>query len=355
MIEQDKITIDWITKVSKENRNADKILVEKVIRALVLLEGLVKQKLSFVFKGGTSLMLHLNSSKRLSIDIDIIMPIKPGNLNELLDGVASEQGFLRKELQHRNTNSKIDKAHYKFYYDPVHKTSKDEEYVLLDILFEEVQYKNLVELKIQASFLPENETPLSVKSACLEDIIGDKLTAFAPNTTGIPYFRGKDSMSMEIIKQLYDIGQLVDHVTDLEIIKTTFKKFAKTELEYREMNTLSENDVLEDVYQTSLCIVTRGTDGKGDFKQLQQGIQRVTRFIFSENYHIEKAIIHASKAAYLVTLIKHDKNAIEKYGDPLQMKDWVIGEPMNIKLNRLKKSNPEAYYYWFKIYILETK
>jgi hypothetical protein len=31
MINKDKITIDWITKVSKENRNADKILVEKVI------------------------------------------------------------------------------------------------------------------------------------------------------------------------------------------------------------------------------------------------------------------------------------------------------------------------------------
>jgi predicted nucleotidyltransferase component of viral defense system len=135
MIDKDKITLDWITKVSKENRNADKILVEKIIRALLLLEGLVKQKLSFVFKGGTALMLHLNSSKRLSIDIDIILPLKPEKFDELLDGVASEQGFLRKELQQRNTNSKIDKSHYKFYYTPFHKTAKDEEYVLLDILF----------------------------------------------------------------------------------------------------------------------------------------------------------------------------------------------------------------------------
>lgn len=355
MIDKDKITIEWITKVSKENRNVDKILVEKVIRALLLLEGLVKQKLSFVFKGGTALMLHFNSSKRLSIDIDIIMPVKPEKLDELLDGVASEQGFLRKELQHRNTNSQIDKAHYKFYYNPLHKTIKDEEYVLLDILFEEVQYKNLVELNIHSSFLPEKETPLIVKSACLEDITGDKLTAFAPNTTGIPYFKGKDSTSMEIIKQLYDIGNLVDNVNDLETIKITFKKFAKTELAYREMKTLSAKDVLEDIYQTSLCIVTRGADGKGDFDQLQQGIQRVSRFIFSERYHIEKAITHASKAAYIATLIKHDAKTIEKYGDPLQMKDWVIGEPMNTKLNRLKKSNPEAFFYWYKFYELEIK
>jgi len=353
MIDQDKITIDWIIKVSKENHNADKILAEKVIRALLLLEGLVKQKLSFVFKGGTALMLHLKSSKRLSIDIDIIMPVKPENLDELLDNVASEQGFLRKELQQRNTSSKIDKAHYNFYYNPLHKTNKDEEYVLLDILFEEVQYNNLVELDIQSSFLPEKETPLTVRSACLEDITGDKLTAFAPNTTGIPYFKGTDSMSMEIIKQLYDIGNLVDNVTDLETIKTTFEKFAKTELAYRDMDTLSEKDVLEDIYQTSLCIVTRGADGKGDFDQLQQGIQRVSRFIFSESYHIEKAITHASKAAYIASLIKQKAKTIEKYNDPSQMKDWVIGEPLNTKLNRLKKNNPEAFFYWYKIYELE--
>lgn len=39
MINKEKFTLDWITGVSKGNRNADKILVEKVIRALSLLEG----------------------------------------------------------------------------------------------------------------------------------------------------------------------------------------------------------------------------------------------------------------------------------------------------------------------------
>lgn len=353
MIDQPKITIDWIIKVSKENRNADKILVEKVIRAFLLLEGLVQQKLPLVFKGGTALMLHLKSSKRLSIDIDIILTDKPYNLNELLNRVVSEQGFNRMELHERTSNSKIDKAHFKFYYIPLHKTNKEEEYVLLDILFEEVQYKTLIDLNIQSAFLPEVGTSLTVKSASLDDILGDKLTAFAPHTTGIPYYKGKDSMSMEIIKQLYDIGNLVDVVTDIETIEITFKKFVKTELAYREMGTLSETEVLEDIIQTSLCIVTRGADGKGDFDQLQQGMQRVSRFIFSESYHIEKAITHASKAAYIATLIKHNSKNLEKFNNPLVMKDWVISEPVNTKLNRLKRSNPEAFHYWYKIFELE--
>ena len=81
----------------------------------------------------------------------------------------------------------------------------------------------------------------------------------------------------------------------------------------------------------------------------------LSRFIFSESYHIEKAITHASKAAYLATLIKHDSKTIEKFITQLQMKDWTIGEPMNTKLNRLKKSNPEAFFYWYKIYELSKK
>lgn len=80
MISKDSLHINWITKVSTANRKADKILVEKVIRALLLLEGLAKQKLYFVFKGGTALMLILDSSKRLSIDIDIIIEKEPTDL-----------------------------------------------------------------------------------------------------------------------------------------------------------------------------------------------------------------------------------------------------------------------------------
>ena len=98
MINQKEITIDWLNYVSKTNRNADKILVEKVIRALLLLEGLVAENIPFVFKGGTALMLLLDSTKRLSIDIYIIMPINDKNLNHKLDKLLKKQGFSRKEI-----------------------------------------------------------------------------------------------------------------------------------------------------------------------------------------------------------------------------------------------------------------
>src|ERR1035437_2966504 len=112
MIKKETLSEDWIQEVCKKNHNADPILVEKVIRALFLVEGLSKTDLSFVFKGGTALMLLMESAKRLSIDIDIILFKSPKNLDEILSGVAKEQHFNKVELQHRATESDIEKAHY---------------------------------------------------------------------------------------------------------------------------------------------------------------------------------------------------------------------------------------------------
>jgi len=351
MISKDSLHIDWINKVSAANRKADKILVEKVIRALLLLEGLAKQNLDFVFKGGTALMLIMDSSKRLSIDIDIIIEKESKDLKEVFNGLLESQGFTRYELQERKAATNIQKAHYKFFYKPIHQTQAEEESILLDILFEKVRYQMIEEIPIVSKFIVPDGDPISVKVPSKEDILGDKLTAFAPNTTGIPYFKGKTSMSMEILKQLYDVGNLIDIAEDGELVKTTFESFATIELKYRECEERVDG-VLEDIYQTALCIVSRGVEGKGDFAELQTGIQRVSRFIFSETFHIDKAILAASKAAYMATLIRTKNWAIEKFRDPKLMKDWSIGEPFWPRLNRLKKSNPEAFFYWYKIFEL---
>lgn len=161
-------------------------------------------------------------------------------------------------------------------------------------------------------------------------------------------------MSMEIMKQLYDIAGLVDIADNASVLIETFKTFSKTELNYREKRNLNYNDVIDDVIQTSLCIVSRGIAGNGSFEELQVGIQRVSRFIFSETFHIEKAITMASKAAYIANLIKCNSKIIEKYSYPLQMKEWNIVNPLWPKLNKLKKSNPEAFFYWYKFHELLT-
>jgi hypothetical protein len=351
MIDPKTLTTEWLNAVSAKNRKADKILVEKVIRALLLLEGLVKAKIDFVFKGGTALMLLTGSTKRLSIDIDIIIS-KPQELEPLFKGFIEEQGFTRFELQERRANSKIEKAHYKFFYKPIHQYGLAEDYVLLDILFEEPHYKQIIEWPIDSTFLIQDGEPIKVRIPSYEDILGDKLTAFAPNTTGVPYEKNGDSRAMEIIKQLYDIGSLMAFVKAPAIVAQTFYIFAETELGYRELET-DIAPVLEDIYQTALHICSRGTEGKGDIKALLRGISQVSRFIFSESYHLERAITDAAKAAYLSKAIQYKIEAFETYSNPAQVTDFVIDQSFNSKLNKLKKSNPEAFFYWYQVSLLE--
>ncbi len=71
MIDPRSRSLEWIQQ-AKQNIPGilDTPLVEKAIRALSLLESLVRSGCPFIFKGGTALMLHFGSSRRLSIDVD---------------------------------------------------------------------------------------------------------------------------------------------------------------------------------------------------------------------------------------------------------------------------------------------
>lgn len=151
---------------------------------------------------------------------------------------------------------------------------------------------------------------------------------------------------MEIIKQLYDIGNIFEQANDPVIIAKTFQAFAKTELGYRNIGG-DPNQVLDDIIDTSLTICTRGQLGGGNLDALMHGIAQLKQYIFSENYHIEKAITHAARAAYIAAIIKAEEKPIKRFTNPLEVKDWNITNQQYNKLNKLKKSNPEAFFYWF--------
>lgn len=345
MIHKDSHTIEWISEVAKVNRNADKILVEKVVKALTLLEHLKLNELDFIFKGGTALMILLPKPKRLSIDIDIILPAKPNNIDDIFSTIIENSDFTRVELNERKIKSKIDKAHYKFYYKPVSNARAKEEYILLDILYESNPYGTSVkEININSSFLKVSGKHTKVGIPTFEAILGDKLTAFAPNTTGVMYGQEKE---IEIIKQLYDIGHLFDVIENIASVKEVFDRIAKRELQYRALK-LSAKDVLDDIFETALCISTRGIDGKGNFSELQTGVQNIVNYIFSESFFIDKAITHASKAVYLTALLKNNSMNILRFNDISDIDGLLIDQPFNTKLNKLKKSNPEAFYYWYQ-------
>lgn len=344
MIDQASLKEKWIKDIAKAHKS-DPILVEKVIRALYLLETLQQTNLKFIFKGGTALMLMLPEPKRFSIDIDIIVPDKTQDIASFLDQVIANSDFIEYQQNHRNAKSNIEKAHFKFYYTPVNKVRTEREYILLDVLYEDSHYgSDINEIPVRSAFLLTEGEDISVTIPLPEALLGDKLTAYAPNTTGIPYGQGKE---VEIIKQLFDIGHLFDMATKVEVISNVFNQFAKTELKYRALNE-PPSAILEDIYQTGIIIGTRGKSGAGKFDELQKGILNIRNFIFSESFHLDRAMIPAAKAAYLSAILRSDAKALIKYSDPKEIAEWNIEQPFETSLNKLKKSNPEAFFYWYQ-------
>ena len=344
MITQNSFTADWINQVSKRHK-ADKILVEKSIRALSLLEGLSESSLPFVFKGGTALMLIFKKPHRLSIDIDIILPLSNQNLTTTLQQIAARKGFSRIEEQSRKSGI-VPKAHYKFFYTSA--VENKESYILLDILFEQIPYNRIIELPITNIFLATEGEDRTVRVPDANNLLADKLTAFAPRTVGVPYRKGNSECGMEIMKQLYDIGALFDKADDMVSISAVYRTIAEQEASYRE-ERFSVDDILHDAMDHALSICFRKSQNNVEYQVLERGIKQVSSHIFSEPFHIEEAILSAAKVYYLVSQIETDGITIEKYSSRKleRMRNWLFTDYEYTKLNKLKKSNPEAFFYLY--------
>lgn len=254
MITEKSLTPDWYQKITERYGNLDRNLFDKVTHAFYLLEMLAGSGLPFIFKGGTNLLLMLQEVKRFSLDIDIIVPegVSIDNLEEVLKVIVDKSIFTRFEEQKRHVSA-IPKAHFKFFY--ASPFDQSEVYVLLDVLFEKSPYSHLDTLAIDCPFVDTVPPNVYVQVPGIADILGDKLTAFAPNSTGIPYNKGK---TMEIIKQLFDIESLFDQLTTISGVKETFVRCALQELSYRQLSDMDYETVLDDIFNTALVIGGRG-------------------------------------------------------------------------------------------------
>lgn len=344
MITKNCFTEEWLDtfKQKKVHKRIDKAILEKMIHGLHLLESIKANGLDFVFKGGTSLILLLEEGNRFSIDIDIICNTDRETLEKILNKVIDSSNFKSFELdEHRSYQAGVPKAHYSFAFDSA-TTGKYSGTILLDVLLEDSLYPELTNKEIKTKWI-ETEGKTNIKVPTIDAITGDKLTAFAPNTVGIPYFKGKTQRpcSMEICKQLFDLSKLFEKIDNLEVVAKSFEAFAKQEIQYREADLTIEN-VLQDTINTCLILTKRGkgtSDEKANFTELQKGIKAFgTGFLMEGNFRIDDAIPAAARIAYLSAKILHkDLSPIEYYDSQdikelnIENKDWNF-------LNRLKNN-----------------
>ena len=264
---------------------------------------------------------------RFSIDIDIICNVERIDLEGILDKVIESSHFAEWKLdEHRSYKSGVPKAHYKFSFDTQHQGSGT---ILLDVLIEDAIYPELAELPVVTKWI-ETETKTMVTVPTIDAITGDKLTAFAPNTIGIPYFKGKGKQpfSMEICKQLFDLSKLFEHIQDIESVANSFRVIAKR---------------------------GRGSDDeKQKFAELQRGIRAFDfGFLMTGSFRIDDAVPAAARIAYLAAKILVNDMSPVAYYKGQNIKEMNIEDPDWNFLNKLKRQpDKSSFYYLYRAVIL---
>ncbi|UOQ75097.1 nucleotidyl transferase AbiEii/AbiGii toxin family protein [Hymenobacter cellulosilyticus] len=352
MITPETFQPEWIEHLGKRHKNIDPSIAEKMILALTLVERLAQEPIPFVFKGGTCLVLLLKKARRFSVDVDIVTEMSPEELEAVLNRIAEHPPFLRVEYDEKRSTKKdgVPRGHYYLYFTPILNQKRSAGYseprVALDVLYEVHGYPELRDVPVTSEFLLSDGPPQMVKVPSVESITGDKLTAFAPRTTGILYGKRKEQ---EIIKQLFDVGVLFDEVQNVEAAAKSFAATVAKELAYRQLPH-SPAEVLQDTIQAALLlsqhkINSAKTPDPDGAKELATGIVRFANFLIGTRFNIDIAVVAAAKTAYLAArLVVEDYAALPIYKDQA-VADLRITDPQFNFLNKLR-SMPEAMFFW---------
>jgi len=350
MIHIETLSQDWILSVKAKIARSDPGILERLLRAYYLTEQLVEHGLEFVFKGGTCLTLLTQQPRRFSTDVDVITGMGKDEIESVLDKICSSSSFTRYELDvRRSYQSEIPKAHYFLFF--VSAIDGKEISILLDLLFEENEYSSTQETPIVNEYIKLDGGASTVLTPTINAIMGDKLTAFAPNTTGILYGTRKD---LEIVKQLFDLDILFDEMDDFGEVVKSFNACVKNELQYRSALSATKEDVLMDMISTAELIAKRNSqDSASDndkFAEIQNGLKRFNYYTINRPFRIEQAIVASAKVAVVAAkILKGDHTPLLRVPNGVQRSDYLI--PFEITryayLNRkLRSVATDAQFYW---------
>ena len=305
MIDPKCFTAEWQAQKRVELGGCDPVLLEKTLLAFALLDALAGRGLEFIFKGGTSLILRLPRIRRLSIDADIICDQPDSELDRLLAEVSQSRLFTRMAEDERGSDRVPSRRHFKFFYVP------------LD---------------------PKNPAPFV--------LLGDKLTAFGPNTTGIPL---NEHYSMQFMKQVFDIGELFDATSDLPEVRTAYESIFAAENRYRGRRFSSEQ-ALEDAFSTAHCMAQVGllgapTDGRCELIEL--GRRQLESHLVGAKFRREEMKTAAAKAALLTQAIYAEVGLSSlRYSEDRLSFLGTFAFPDEFAAIRRLKAIPEAMWYW---------
>ena len=352
----------WADQERRSLGNCDPGLLEKCAHALTLLGHLAESGLPFLFKGGTSILLHLPDIRRLSIDIDIVSSASNEELDRVVARIGATAPFTgwdedirgiatgREPLPHRR--------HFRFLF-PSERTPTGQAHVLLDVVQEAHCPHDTVKLPIRTAFLVPDRG-IIVTLPTIESLLGDKLTAFAPTTTGVRLRRRDNEPGevMQVAKQLFDVGALFEHASDFTAITRTYDGVQAQESGYRE-NLHTRDASLVDTLNA--CLGVTGARMKRapatlfpDTDLLLNGFHRLDGHLTDRRPDDNARRVLAARAAVLATHLRAGRAfdfATARYTGSAAQLETLRKANLNGHthswLDGLRATNPEAYFYWY--------
>jgi len=356
MISLENLTDANLTAVSRSLQLNNIAVLERMLHAFILLDRLTETGLDFIFKGGTSVLLHISNPKRLSVDIDIVCSEDVKNFEKALtDVVCKNPPFLRYEKLNRGAYRQPKRRHYKFYYPTKYAGSAGELFILLDVVEEKCPILDVETRKISIPFIKQAGDTF-VKTPCAEALLADKLTAFAPHTIGVPFRRSNtqsETQEHQVFKQLFDIGQFPLEQLNLDIVRNNYFSIAQAESSFKG-GKFTPEDALMDTISAAFDIACLDFPRKNFSEEqlLRSGIAKLQGNLIHGvkfDFKIAKQISAQTACLAATLLTNHEFPFFEQIPETIEkLRANRFSDVMAI-LDRLKRTNIETYWYWYSI------
>lgn len=354
-----ELTEARIRQQAAELKVSDPQLVENCLHAFLLLGYLAQSGLPFLFKGGTSILLHAKVLRRLSIDIDIVSPFADEELIRVLGQIAKQRPFTRLDEDVRDFRGQPNRRHFRFFYPSILRPGQERN-VLMDVVEGDWDYLEHEKKPVAQPWMNIVENA-EVFVPTVPALLGDKLTAFAPNTIGVRYVnsKGEEGDLMQIGKQLFDIGELFDLCPDLQACHGPYRNSFEKENGYRDGRFTFEQ-VLQDTLEAALHASFRNPKQPANHERMiQRCIRPLQNHLAGCSFGAPQAAAAAGKVAILVEMLKKEAGvpltpeSLRPPVDLASLKDRVINGDWK-HLTKIKGTSPEAFHYWHQASILRT-
>ncbi|MFH0880581.1 MAG: nucleotidyl transferase AbiEii/AbiGii toxin family protein [Lentisphaerota bacterium] len=334
--------------------------------ALELVGRLAKAEFPFVFKGGTSLLLHVQPIRRLSIDADIATPESLEGTQAVLNDVVSHRApFTRWQHQAGRDSENPPTRYFQVYYPSA--IQGKEQHIQLDVLIEAASYPVTEKRIPRLDFLRlEEEIPIAVP--CINGLLGDKLAAFAPSTIGIPYQpkarrtgEPGEPRPIRVCKQLFDVGVLFELATDLSVIDSRYRIVLNDQNRYRN-TAYSFDQALNDTLDAAFWIAQTGrkiTESNDKTVFFQKGFRSLKNHLLGSQLTPAEQALLSARAALLAALLlagqaKDSLPTLRTIPSIDQLRSVRIDGPW-ARLDSLRKISPEAFHYWHQTALMMGK